>query len=422
MKKLNILVIGNGGREHALSCKLGDSKYNHQVFAIPGNKLWKNITSYEDIHFNEFEKVLEVIKNHQIDYVVIGPENALEIGLTDFLINHHVMVLGPTKELAQIETSKAWSKNIMQKYHIPTAAFNIANSSKEALEILDSSSYPVVLKSSNLAAGKGVVIAYDWNEACDYVKQIFEEKIYSDNNSLVIEDFMQGNEFSLMCLVNGEDIVVLPVAQDHKRVFNHDEGPNTGGMGCYSDISWLSEQDITQAINQCIKPLIQGFKKDNLHYCGVIFAGIMKTINNEMKVIEYNARFGDPETETIIDKLEGDVALFLYNFLLKNKYELSINQQKFCSVVICAKGYPANNYLKNINVDFLKKAKSKVYLMGVKEENGVWLSKGGRIAILVNSANFIKEASSLIYEELKTLIPDELKPYLHFREDIGIKN
>ncbi len=413
MKKLNILIIGSGGREHALTKKIYQSKFCNQLFAIPGNNLWKNVISFSNINVNDNEKILFYIKENKIDLVIIGPEDVLQNGLTDYLTKNSIKVFAPTKKAAMIETNKEFSKKLMLKYNIPTANYkSFDNLSKAILYIDTINKYPIVIKSSNLAQGKGVVIAKNKNHAINYLNELFMKNKYGKNNIAVIEEYLDGIEFSLMCLVNNNKIYPLPVVKDHKRINDNDQGLNTGGMGVISDLPFLSKNDIKTAINDCIIPLINGLIAEKIDYLGVIFAGIMKCNNNNFKVIEYNARWGDPETEIILEKLNCDIIEFILAVMNKESFIYKQNNKKISGVVVCAKNYP-NNYLKNLDVSFLKDL-DNIYLMGVISKEDKIISNSGRIFMMYEIDK--NDPSKIIYQKLQKLNLDPNK--FHYRKDI----
>ncbi len=411
-EKMNILVIGSGGREHALSEKILKSKYCDKVYAIPGNELWECVNSI-NLDVNNNFKIIEFVKKNNIKLTIVGPEDVLKNGIVDEFHKNNLNIFAPTKKAAKIETSKDFSKKIMNKYNIPTAnykSFTNYNDAKKYIENISDKNFKIVIKSSNLAAGKGVLISRNKKESIDYVYELLKKNKYGKNNIVIIEEFMEGNEFSLMCLVNNDKIYPLPIVKDHKTIFDNNKGPNTGGMGVISNLDFLNKNDMNQAINDCIKPLVKGLINEKINYLGVIFSGIMKTIDNKFKVIEYNARWGDPETEIILNKLNCDILEFIISVINKEEFSYNIIPDDVNGIVVSAKGYP-KSYIKNIDVSFIKNLKN-VYYMGVKKENDKLLSTSGRIFMIYDNG---KNPSEKIYKKLKKIIKTN---ELYYRNDI----
>ncbi len=417
--KINILLIGNGGREHALSLKILESTKCNKVFAIPGNILWKNVISKPEISINDHNQIIKFAKENNIKLVIIGPENALKNGLSDALTEQKITTFAPSKKAARIETDKNYSKQLMEKYHIPTAKYvSYTNflKAKKYIETLKEHNYPIVIKSSNLAAGKGVMIIKNKDDALNYLNDLLNKNKYGNHNIAVIEEYLDGEEFSLMCLVNGDHIYPLPAIKDHKRINDNDQGLNTGGMGAISDLKFLNKKDIENAVNSCILPLTKGLMRDNINYLGVIFAGIMKNKNNEYKVIEYNARWGDPETEIVLEKINCDIIDFIFAVIKKAKFSYVENKEKIAGIVVCAKGYP-EKYNKNIDLSFLNN-ENNIRFMGMDKVDGKLINNSGRIFMIIEKS--LKEnPASLIYERLNKMNLD--KEIFHYRNDINWK-
>ncbi len=412
--KINILILGNGGREHSLVKKFQKSIWLKKIYAVPGNSLWPKVENNSEIPLKNHIKLVQYAKEKKIDLVVLGNENLLADGIVDIFEKNNILIFGCNKEAARIESEKAYSKELMCKYNIPTAKswkFDKFINIKKFIE--NNPHFPMVLKSNNLAFGKGVVIARNLQESLDYADQIFNKHLYGQNNILIIEEFLEGEEFSLLCGVNGKCIYPLPLCRDYKRAFNDDEGPNTGGMGVSTKLDFLNKKDHKKAIKMCITPLLKGLQKEKINYKGILFAGIMK-INDPLKpfrVIEYNVRWGDPETEIILEKINSDIIEFIFAILNKKHFKLDINKTHFSAVVVSAKGYP-NNYQKNIDVSFIQNEKNVIY-MGAKKEGKKIISTGGRIFLIWNQDenNPVKK----IYHTLDTKIKTD---DLYYRKDI----
>lgn len=419
-KKRNILIIGSGGREHAIAKKLLKSKKKPVVHTLPGSSLWRHVYKKTWISANDLNAILDYCNSIDVDYVIVGPEEPLANGIVDFLNDNGIKCFGPSKYCAQLEGSKSFSKILMNKCNIPTAKYLEAYSFRELEHILKTwKKFPLVIKSSNLAGGKGVLITNSIDEALAYGKKIFEKHLYGEDNILVIEEFLEGFEYSLLTIVRDKEIYSLPVICDHKRVFNYDKGPNTGGMGIYNNPKNLTKTDITKAINTCVKPLVEYLSDTGNPYYGVLFTGIMKDSNGEPKVIEYNVRFGDPETEGIMELLQNDLVDVFDKYFDNKPLKLKFSKNNILGVVLAAPGYP-ESYKKDFDVSSLKKFDEKeLIIMGAKQVHDEWLASGGRIAMVIcKSKKPFRKIYNDIYHKIENAVGDEF----HYRTDIGRKN
>jgi len=423
MKK-NFLVIGNGGREHSICKKLLQSDYINKIFAIPGCNLWEGINSNTKISVMEFNNIKNFIKLNNIEYIIVGPEEPIVNGITDYLKKHGInKIFAPSQYCAMLEKDKAWSKDIMNNLKISTAKHFHAKNINDFNYFIDNNKMKTyVLKSVKLAAGKGVFITKSPDEAKKYAEDIFINNIYGENNSLIIEEFLEGNEFSLICATDGSNIFPFVPTCDHKKIYDGDKGPNTGGMGIYNNPNFINKKELIKCIENTIKPVIDYFRQKGNKYIGVLFAGIMKTNKGEFKVIEYNVRFGDPETEILLHLLKSDFGKFIIDILDKKiPNDLKFSDNNAIGVVVSAKGYP-KKYPKNIDLGCLKNIDNsfEVIYMGATNSNNKIISTGGRIAIIIKSGN---SPFKKLHKELYNEIIDKINYNdLYFRTDIGRKN
>lgn len=404
-----ILVVGNGGREHAIAEKFNNE--NHEVFMLgqnPGvNKFGKCIDIKE-------EEISKFCKDNKIDLVFIGPEAFLVDGLVDKLEDKGIRVFGPRKNAAILEGSKAFSKDFMQKYNIPTAEYEIFNDIEKALEYLKNCKFPIVIKADGIAAGKGVVIPKNYKEAKNSLEEIMLHKKFDNaGNTIVIEEFLKGEEFSLMAFVSGEKVYPMKIAQDHKRAFDGDKGLNTGGMGVYMPIKNISDTDIEEAMEKILIPTAKAMLNEGREFKGILFAGLMKT-KSGIKTIEYNVRFGDPESEIVLQSL--NTSLYdISNAIIDGKdIEIEWNNKARVGVVIASKGYP-EDYKKGYEIRGLENISSKIYHMGTIEKDGKIYTNGGRLLLICEEDDNLENTISKVYESVKKIECDNI----FYRKDIG---
>jgi phosphoribosylamine--glycine ligase len=422
---MNVLLIGSGGREHALALALNKSKKLNKLFCAPGNTGTKNLGENVnlDIYSND---LIDFCRINDISLVVIGPEQPLVDGISDKLRANGIKVFGPNQNAAEIEGNKAFSKNLMRNYGIPTAQFQVFTKSahKIALNYLKSISYPTVIKASGLAAGKGVVICNDYKSAEKTLKEYFEDEIFGDSGkTVVIEEFLEGEEASIFAITDGDRFIILPASQDHKRALDGDKGKNTGGMGAYAPAKIIDSKLLEEIKSKIIRPTLKALYDENRKYIGCLYAGIILTKNGP-KVIEFNCRFGDPEAQVVLPLLEGDILKLFYSAASE---KLDINSVKYngCTsvcVVAVSKGYP-DNYEKGFEIKGINKFSDSeniiVYHAGTKDENDKIVTNGGRvlgITSVVNSDN-LKLAKKEAYKALSKI---RFKG-ITFRKDIADK-
>lgn len=409
---MRVLVVGAGGRCHAILDALKKSKHNLELYCAPGNAGIASIAHIVDIKETNVEALKGFALQNKIDLTVVGPEIALAAGIVNDFNKAGLKIFGPTKEAAQIETSKAYAKALMKKYHIPTAGYEVFSDYNQAIDYVKGHTLPIVLKYDGLAAGKGVVIATRLEEAEATLKDMLIDDKFG-SSSVVIEDYLEGPEFSFMCFVSGADVYPLEVSQDHKRAYNNDLGPNTGGMGAYSGVPIISDSDKEYALKKIMEPTALALIKEGCPFKGVLYGGLMKT-KDGIKVIEFNARFGDPETEVVLPKLKNDLFDVFCDIIDGNKVNLAFDPMYYLGVVLASKGYPGS-YEKGYLIEGLEDVDGIVYHMGTKLEAGKYYTNGGRVLIVVAKGNTLLEAQQNANREASKIKSSNL----FYRTDIG---
>ncbi len=412
---MKILIIGRGGREHAIAWKVAQSALTTQLYIAPGNPgmltLGANV-QLVPIDENDTAALLEFAREQQMDLTIVGPEAALMNGIADEFQKAGLAIFAPTKAAARIEGSKQFAKELMDKYHIPTARYRTFEDYTEAKEYLDLIGAPIVIKYDGLAAGKGVVVAMTAGEADEALKDMLLDNRFGQGK-VVMEEFLQGPEFSLLTLVNGEQVVPLAIAQDHKRAYDGDKGPNTGGMGAYSPVPVIPQEQVEWAVEQIMKPAAKAMVAEGCSFCGVLYGGLMLTKDGP-KVIEFNARFGDPETEVVLPKLKSDFVEMVLALLRHEEVVPEFYDEAFLGVVLAAKGYPGK-YEKGLEICGLDNVSQTVFHMGTTLKDGKWLSNGGRVLFVVGRGATLREAREDAYKAVNSIDA----PGLFHREDIG---
>ena len=416
---MRILIIGRGGREHAIAWKMAQSALKPELFIAPGNVGMNTITAQTgapvtlvSISENETEALRDFALTEHIDLTVVGPEAALANDIATVFTAAGLRIFAPTAAAARIETSKEFAKDLMRKYQIPTAGYRTFEDYDSAKRYLDEQGAPIVIKYDGLAAGKGVVVAMTAEEADNALKDMLLDNRFGEGK-VVMEEFLQGPEFSLLALVNGEQVVPLVIAQDHKRAYDGDKGPNTGGMGAYSPVPVIPQAQIDWAVEHIMKPTAKALIAEGCPFCGVLYGGLMLTKDGP-KVIEFNARFGDPETEVVLPKLKSDLTQMMLDILDHKDVSPEFYEDAFLGVVLAAKGYPGS-YTKNIPLNNPTGLSQQVFCMGVKEEDEMLLSNGGRVLIVVGRGKTLKEAQQDAYQGVEKMA----HPDLFYRQDIG---
>lgn len=415
---MRVLVIGSGGREHAIAYKLSQSSKVSELHFLPGNPGMKKLGKCHNISVTDLDGILACCKENKIDYVVIGPEVPLCLGLADLLEDNGILVFGPKKEAATLEGSKAFSKKFMKQYNIPTAKSVECHNITDALKALKEFSYPLVIKASGLAAGKGVVIVNNEIEAKQTLKEMMIDKTLSDaGDVVVIEEFLQGYECSLLCFLDGETIKPMVYAKDHKQIYDGNKGPNTGGMGTVSPNPFMQNMD--QIIEEKIlKPVVNAFKVSKMDFRGVLFIGLMID-KDEPKVLEFNVRFGDPETQVILLRLENDLFDVMMKTSLKRLNEVDLkwsNKHAIC-LVLASEGYPSS-YQKGFEIKGLDNVSDDIIIFhaGTKEENGKILTNGGRVLNICCLGDSLSTIREKVYKASEII--DFKGKY--YRKDIGL--
>ncbi len=422
---MKVAIIGAGGREHAIALKISESLTKDNLFVIPGNPGTKSIANNIELDPSNNNLVVEFCLTNKIDLVIIGPEKPLIDGLADDLRNKGIAVFGPSKNAARIEGEKSFAKKLMKEFNIPTASFQVflKEHYDEAINYLHKISYPVVIKADGIAAGKGVVIAYTFEDARDAIKECFVNSSFgSAGDKVVIEEFMEGQEASIFAITDGTNFVLLPAAQDHKRIHDGDTGKNTGGMGAYAPTPFVDAIIMNEVADRIILPTLNALASKDSKFVGCLYCGIMLTKDGP-KVVEFNCRFGDPETQVVLPLLKGNFLELLYSSAIGtlNKDSLKVENGTSICVVIASKGYP-NSYEKGIEITGLDKfdhPNSSVIHAGTKEVNGIIVSNGGRVLNVVSTIemNDLRACKQIVYDAISKINFDGMQ----YRKDISDK-
>lgn len=415
---MNVLIIGRGGREHALAWKVQQSKQVNKVFVAPGSDGVEEIAQTVPIEETDYDALITFAKENNIELTIVGPEAPLMDGIVNRFQEEGLKIFGPTKEAAIIEGSKRFAKDFMITYNIPTADYATFTEVRGAKAYVRKTGVPIVIKADGLAAGKGVMIAQTMEEADEAIEQMLSSKKFGEAGSeIVIEQFLTGEEFSLMAFVNGENVYPMVLSQDYKRAYDNHKGPNTGGMGAYSPVPQISEETYEQAVNQILRPVATNLVKEGRPFTGVLYAGIIATSEGP-KVIEFNARFGDPEAQVILPRLQSDLVDTLLKIIHEEPVELKWSDEAVVGVVLATNGYPGE-YKKGLPLPHLDQLDEEliIFQAGTKKINGNWVTNGGRVLIVASKGTTIEKARANVYESLmKTEFP-----HLFYRKDIALK-
>lgn len=409
---MKILVIGKGGREHALAWKLNQSPLVDKVYIAPGNPGTATFGINVDIKDSDIKALADFAEKEKIDLTVVGPETTLALGAADEFEARGLKIFGPRKDVARLESSKDFAKHIMNKYNVPTGAYETFTDFENAKAYVLKHGAPIVIKEDGLKAGKGVTVAMKIEEAMEALEIAFA----IPDNKVVIEEYLDGFEFSLIALAHEDKVIPLEVGQDHKRVFDGDKGPNTGGMGVYSPVRRVTKEIIDASVNEIIRPTLEGLKKEGLSFTGFIFAGIMDT-KEGVKTIEFNARFGDPEAEAILPRMESDLVQLILDIMNGKETEVKWSEKTTVGVVLASEGYPASS-TPNAEIEIEDGMESILFHMGTKEENGKLYTNGGRVLIVVAEGDTLAEAKEKAYNDIEKIKCEKL----FFRHDIGAKD
>ena len=420
---MNILILGSGGREHTFAWKIAQSKLCDNLFVAPGNSGTEKIATNVNLGVNDFEAIKKLVHTENIEMVVVGPEDPLVNGVHDFFLNDEalkdIIVVGPQQEAAKLEGSKEFAKEFMYRHNIPTAAYE--SFTKETVEeghkFLETLNPPYVLKANGLAAGKGVLIISDIDEAkAELSSMLVDAKFGEASSKVVIEEFLDGIELSCFVLTDGKNYKILPTAKDYKRIGEGDTGLNTGGMGAISPVPFVDDVLMRKIEDRIVKPTIDGFQKDNLLYKGFVFIGLIK-VGDEPKVIEYNVRMGDPETEAVLPRLKSDLVELFATFNNQNldTKTLEFDERAAVTVVLVSGGYP-EAYDKNKEIHGLDDIEdSIVFHAGAKSNEGKIVTSGGRVLAVTSYGTDYKKALKKSYQNIDKLCFDKM----YYRKDLG---
>ncbi len=413
---MKIMVVGGGGREHAIIKKLKESKKITEIYALPGNGGMANDAICVSVGAKDIDAIVKFAIDNKIDYAVVAPDDPLVLGCVDALNEVGVPCFGPTKAAAIIEGSKVFSKNLMKKYGIPTASYEVFTNPIDALKYLESSPIPTVIKADGLALGKGVVIAFTKEEAIDAVKSIMEDKKFGDSgNNIVIEEFLTGPEVSVLAFTDGKVVKPMVSSMDHKRALDNDMGLNTGGMGTIAPNPYYTKEIADECMEKIFIPTINAMRKEGRTFKGCLYFGLMLTPNGP-KVIEYNCRFGDPETQVVLPLLEGDLFEIMQSVTNETLADCDVKfaDKSACCVIMASKGYP-EKYENGFEIVVPNEISNGVYIAGAKKADGKLLSAGGRVLGVTAIAENLKSAIDKAYENVKMIKFDNA----FYRNDIG---
>lgn len=415
---MKVMVVGSGGREHAIIKKIKQNPKVTEIYALPGNGGMKDDATLVNIGAKDIPAITEFAVNNNIDFAVVAPDDPLVLGAVDSLTAAGIKCFGPSKAAAIIEGSKAFSKQLMKDYKIPTADFRIFNDAQKALEYLETAPIPTVVKADGLALGKGVIIAETREQAKDAVKSIMNDKIFGDSgNNIVIEEFLTGPEVSVLAFTDGKTVVPMVSSMDHKRALDNDKGLNTGGMGTVAPNPYYTEKTAKECMEKIFIPTINAMNAENRTFKGCLYFGLMLTENGP-KVIEYNCRFGDPETQVVLPLLESDLLDIMIAVADErlSEAEVKFSGNSACCVVMASNGYPVKydtGYEITVDSDF----DSNLYFAGAKCENGKLLTSGGRVLGVTAVESTLNKAISKAYESVEKIHFENA----FFRKDIGAK-
>ena len=417
---MKVGIIGSGGREHAISHAISQSKKVEKIYCFPGNAGTEDIAENVNLNLNDFNILKKFVIDNKIELIIVGPEKPLVDGIVDFFESKNIKIFGPNKIASQLEGSKIFTKKLCKKYNIPTANFGIFENIKQSNLFIENANFPLVVKADGLASGKGVYICENKDEAKNAIKEIFNGKFGKAKN-ILIEEFLSGEEMSYFIISDGKTIKKFQTAQDHKRVLESDKGKNTGGMGAYSPSRLIDENLDKKIIDKIINPTLKGLQEMGSKYKGFLYAGLM-IVNNEPYLIEYNVRMGDPECQTILPKLKSDFLEIILSCCSNELSNIEINwhNKKSLCIVVCSKGYP-DKYKNNILIENINKIELKsnqyLYHAGTKKNENNIYSNGGRVLNFISLSNNFKQARNDTINLIKKL---DWKDGF-FRKDIGHK-
>ena len=415
---MKIMVVGGGGREHAIIKKINENKLVDKIYSISSNLAFQELAEVVDISVKDIEKVKEFAKTNKVDYAIVSMDDPLVLGMVDELQNAGIKCFGPNKNAAIIEGSKSFSKDLMKKYNIPTASYEVFDDSDSAKEYLKNQQMPIVIKADGLALGKGVIIAQNLNEALDAVDEIMVDKKFGDSGlKVVIEEFLEGPEVTVLSFTDGNIVVPMISSMDHKQAYDGDKGPNTGGMGVIAPNPYYTNDIAKICMDTIFNPTIQAMKKEGRTFKGCLYFGLMLTKNGP-KVIEYNCRFGDPEAQTILPLLKSDLLTIMMNVTNEKLSDTDVifSNAASCCVVMASDGYPIF-YKKGFEITFDEKIKDNLIYAGTTIKAGKLVTNGGRVLGVVETAENLKTAIDKAYETVSKVHFENA----YYRKDIGQK-
>ena len=419
---MKVLVIGSGGREHTLVWKITQSPKVSQVYCAPGNAGISRLAQCVNIDADSIEKLIDFAQKEKIDLTVVGPELPLSRGIVNEFNKQGLRIFGPSKEAAEIESSKVFSKYLLKKYNIPTANYEIFQNSEKALAYIQQQTFPLVIKADGLAAGKGVFIVKNLVEARDALNALMEEKKFGEaGRQVIIEEFLEGEEVSILAFCDGKTVIPMVSSQDHKKIFDNDQGPNTGGMGAYSPVPFYSDEFKKRVLEEILKPTVKGLQREGKEYKGVLYAGLILTKEGP-KVLEFNARFGDPETQVVLPRLKTDLIDILNAVIEDTLHKIHIQWEDNAAVcvVVASGGYPGE-YQKGkvINgLERLEKMKNIIaFHAGTKFQDNQVITSGGRVLGITAWDETISKAKEKAYKVVKEIYFEDM----YYRKDIAAK-
>lgn len=412
---MKVLVIGSGGREHAIARQFNNSPSVSKVYVAPGNDGMKNDAECIGIDATDFDALASFALEQQIDLTFVGPEQPLAEGIVDFFADKGLRIFGPTKAAAKIEGSKSFAKDLMKKYGIPTAAYGTFTDAEEAKTFIKQQGAPIVVKADGLAAGKGVIVANTEEEALEAVEDMIGNQKFGESSSrVVIEEFLEGEEFSYMSFVHNGQIYPMPIAQDHKRAYDGDKGPNTGGMGAYSPVPQIPRYMVQEAFEKVVLPTVNAMSEEGTPFTGILYAGLILTQDGP-KVIEFNARFGDPETQVVLPRMASDFGEFMTSLMNEIRFDLKWHEEAILGVVVASDGYPGDVINGTELPDLTKLTGLEIFHAGTKAQREHFIGNGGRVLLVAAKAGSLQEAQSKVYEGLNKM---EWNGFF-YRTDIG---
>lgn len=413
---MKVLVIGSGGREDALVWKISQSPLVEKIYCAPGNGGTEEQAKCENINIEDIKELADFAKEKQIDLSIVGPENPLVEGIVDIFKENNLKIFGPSKKGAQLEGSKIFAKDFMEKYGVKTAEYSVFNDSKSAFSYINNCTYPVVIKADGLAAGKGVIICQDKNQAKEAIEKLMINCEFKDAGlKIVIEEFLEGVEASILSITDGETIIPFISSKDHKQIFDEDKGPNTGGMGVVSPNPYCSKEVLKAFEEEILNPTLKGIQEEKMDFIGIVFFGIMIT-KKGVYLLEYNVRMGDPETQGVLVLMESDYVEIICKALKKELNTCDIKWKKgvSCCVTAVSGGYPGS-YEKGVLINGLENVENTIFVGGAKKKGQKLVTSGGRVLSIVATGETLQKAREKAYEDMNKVDFQGI----HYRKDIG---